>query len=52
MVGHLAKIYQFGFESGPSPDNGKFCQFPGGLPPRMVQYRGLASYGWQRQYST
>jgi hypothetical protein len=20
------------------------------LPPRMVQYRVLASYGWQRQY--
>jgi hypothetical protein len=42
MVANLTvKRYQ-GFDTGSSPAHSEICQFPGGLPPGMVQYRGLA----------
>jgi hypothetical protein len=40
--------FLLGFESSSSPAHGKLCYSLGGLPPRMAQYRVLASEGRQR----
>jgi hypothetical protein len=43
MVANLTvKRYQ-GFETGSTPAHSEICLPPGGLPPGIAQYRGLAS---------